>query len=1175
MPGSWQIFGRGQIVPHAASVTIANEWAAELTPRDACQISFRGRMPQDTAQVQIWGAIRVKDRNSRYVFALRGGVEPEISLARYAPDNHARFLGFAPLNFVPQPGEWYTIRAEVSKNRFQIYLNDEKLPRLNVEDGDAEWTQGGIGIGGGWLPTEFSNLKVSTLEGADLAAFNQVGDAQWAPPSPDKKALRAAQRAAYQPAKIETLPPTRGEFSLDGDWLFMPDQDLGDNAQPPTQSGISDQQWHVLTVPSFWSPTLGWLHGEGDLPGLTGLSASRGPSDKLVADEQARVDGLTFDWKKTEAGWYRHHLILPPSLEEREFVLSFDAIAKVSEIYVNGIQVATNVGMFRRIECDITKALQPGENVIAVHVAENPAHTTHGSDKTVATAVTVEVTDDMIRALPHGMTTGNPVGIWQPVKLIVTNPTRVGSVFVEPRLDGASAEIDLLNGDSKDHTVDLSYEIRDWKDHSILLGTTKGPTVLVPAEGKISTQLETPTLQPKLWSPQSPNLYVLQLDLTENGVQLDRQETRFGFRTFTVSGTKLLLNGKPYWLRGGNHTPATLRPNDGELARKFITLAREGNVMMTRSHAIPFTQTWLDAADELGMGVSYEGTWPWLLIKGEPPAPETLKAWKDEFASLLEENRNHPSLLLWTVNNEMNFGLFDEKDLPLMKKKWTILDDIIRTMRTIDPTRPIVAYSNYSRAETKKGYDAVVVPNHFDDGDIDDIHRYYGWYNPSFFHLFHGEFGQLATPDRPLISQELSTGYPRNDDWPSRSYEFPRYVPQALVGDYAMEGSDPSIFMTRQAFMTKELTEVIRRTNRETVAGIFPFAYLTWFTNVWESDKITPKLTYYELKKAMAPVLVSAELTGRHFYADEKAERRVCIVNDDSELKEIPAGMLTWEIHAGDMTLAQGTEKTAATPYYMNQWLNVTFAMPTELPSPRTDAKLTLTLTAEGITYSTNDYDIVLTSKNWTTVTASPGDKIQLLDPSNKAAASTADLNVIRVDSIDQASPAAPLLVGDPSSIDGAALQAFAEKGGRVLLLQPGEALVKAFPAQVKSYRPTEGEIAMMQVPESPVFAGIEPLDTAWFEMGPDAIPQACTGTWQVDREQPGITTLATQCDLHSEMKNTTFFAIAGSPLIELHFGKGLILASEMNLGAKDRDPIAARLLANMIVYLGNPEEGK
>ena len=152
------------------------------------------------------------------------------------------------------------------------------------------------------------------------------------------------------------------------------------------------------------------------------------------------------------------------------------------------------------------------------------------------------------------------------------------------------------------------------------------------------------------------------MDLATNGQIIDSYQTHFGFRTFATDGSKLLLNGKPYWLRGGNPFPNTLCPNDPELARRFTQIARDGNVSVTRSHIVPFTETWLNAADEIGLGVSYEGTWPWLMLRGPPPETNLLRVWKEENLSLIRQYRNHPSLLFWTVNNEMKFEGADAGD---------------------------------------------------------------------------------------------------------------------------------------------------------------------------------------------------------------------------------------------------------------------------------------------------------------------------------------------------------------------------------------------------------------------------------------------------------------------------------------------------------------------------------
>jgi hypothetical protein len=174
------------------------------------------------------------------------------------------------------------------------------------------------------------------------------------------------------------------------------------------------------------------------------------------------------------------------------------------------------------------------------------------------------------------------------------------------------------------------------------------------------------------------------------------------------------------------------------------------------------------------------------------------------------------------------------------------------------------------------------------------------------------------------------------------------------------------------------------------------------------------------------------------------------------------------------------------------------------------------------------------------------------------------------------------LVVGDLGdaikTLDGAErLKAFVREGGRLLLLQPGAALCRFLPEYVKSHRSTKGEIVSMVAPESPVFDGLDPLDLSWFELGPKTTPLACIGTWEVNRERPEVDTLAHQCDFHTEIlfgpeQQRPFFNIAGAPLVEIRLGKGRIIASEMVLSAKDRDPIAERLLKNLLNTLNETD---
>jgi len=1166
--------GRAQIQTTPQSLIIAGGYAVNKKIWDNLQISFLARTPSNTDEVQIWAGFRCRDRDSRYVFALRGGNDNDIYLARYAPNGGAEFLGFAPLDFKPQPGLWYRLRVVVLGNRFQIFLNDEKLPRLNVADNQALWSEGSVLLGGGWLPAEFSNLQIKSLSDKDRTSFLALGNQYWKAPALDQAALRKQQRSEYTPAKIASLGPLRTTTSLNGAWLFMPDYELP-AGQTPVQLDYDDQDWNVMEVPSFWTPALSWLHGETGFPDFNEFSRTKGVAESLYVQRIRQCDAYTFDWRKTSAAWYRHYVNLPPNLGNRHFELTFDAIAKICEVWVNGVKVGNHTGMFGQVRCDISNAVQPGRNVIAVHVISRPGQNEETGNEIEGVAVTVEVTSNMLYSLPHGMFQNDVGGIWQPVTLTVTAPVFVNDCFIEPGLHGADINLDVLNKNLQPEQLGVIYSITSAQGGALLY-SNETPISLSAAAGDVShLKITTPRLEPKLWSPQDPNLYHLDIDLEKQGTVIDHYDVRFGFRTFSVDGNRFLLNGHPFWLRGADPFPNTLCPNDATLAHRFMEMAHQGNVRATRTHIVPFTSTWLDAADEVGVAVSFEGTWPWLMLRGNPPGDELINDWRDEYLSLIEEYRNHPSIVLWTVNNEMKF----ESHAPNpIKKKWTILSDTLKAMRKADPTRPIVADSSYVRKKALQGYETLVKPEGLDDGDVDDAHSYYGWYFGSFFHLYDGEFNLQSTPGRPLISQEMATGYPNNDDGhPVRFYLFKHYVPQALVGEDAYENADPAIFLERQAFLTKELAETLRRTSHEAAAGVLYFSYFTWFQTPWLADNIKPWPAYDALKTALQPILVSTELYGRHFYSGSAFADRVCIVNDSENYQAIPPCRLIWEFQSDDKVLSRGQVAVPSVAYYKNHWLNVKFNTPEYLPAPRVDAQLVLRLeSSDGKVLSQNHYQVVIATPDWAKNGSDKLPNLCLWNPGNQPTDYLSGLPIRTVDSIASVNLTNILIIGDLHGLtlkpsEASELKEFVSRGGKVLMLHPKDSLAKLFPDQVKSYQAKEGEIATMHVPESPVFSGIEPLDIAWFERGGRNVPMACTGVYQIAAGRKDITALADHCDFHGYLTSPSQVQkYSGNLLVEIYFGNGCVLASELNFESSANDPIAKRILSNAVNYLAS-----
>jgi beta-galactosidase len=1170
-PDHWTLIGRANVQTTPQSLVIAGGYAVNRAVYNDAQMSFRACAPASAGQVQIWAGFRYRDRDSRYVFALRGGNDNDIYLARYAPNGGAEFLGFAPLDFKPQLGVWYRLRVVTLGNRIQIFLNDEPLPRLNVVDPQAQWGRGSVLLGGGWLPTEFSDLQIEPLSDKDKADFLAIADQQWTAPAADKEALRQEEREHYIPVNIASLNSGRTDISLDGNWLFMPDDELP-SGEMPFQPDYDDRNWNVIQVPSFWNPALSWLHGETGFSNADEFSKTKGVAESLYVQRLKQCDSLTFNWRKTHAAWYRHYVNLPSDLGNRHFEITFDAVAKICEVWVNGTKVGSHTGMFGQVKCDITKAVRPGQNIIAVHVISERRHN-NNTNAVEGVAVTVDVTSAMLYSLPHGMFQDDVGGIWQPVTLTATAPIFVNDCFVEPGLHGADINLDLQNTLSQREPLELIYKITSAGDGQILYSNETPIYFLAKALAASQIKFATPDLEPKLWSPQDPNLYNLDIALEEQGTTLDNYRVRFGFRTFSVDGNRFLLNGHPVWLRGADPFPNTLCPNDTVLAHRFMEIAHEGNVRVTRTHIVPFDSTWLDAADEEGVAVSYEGTWPWLMLRGDAPDDELIRDWRDEFISLIHEYRNHPSIILWTVNNEMKF----ESEAPdKIRKKWTILSDTIKAMRKADPTRPIVADSSYVRKRALRAYQQLVVPLGLDDGDVDDAHSYYGWYTGSFFNLYDGQFNAQATPGRPLISQEMSTGYPNNDDGhPVRFYLFKDYVPQALVGDDAYENADPAIFLNRQALMTKELTETLRRTSHEAGAGVLLFSYLTWFQTPWIADNIKPWPAYDGLKAALQPVLVSAELYGRHFYSDTTIEARVCIVNNSEDHQATPECQLVWEFQHDGKVLSQGEAPVPSVGYYNNHWLNVEFNTPQNLPKPRIDGQLVLRLEShDGKILSENHYDVVLASLGWAAnhyesthfVLWNPGGQDQEMGD-------LTELPVTTTGSIQSVNPTNIVVVAlDGASLnpsDARDLKQFIFQGGRVLMIHPGNSLVNLFPDMVKNYESKNGEIVTMHIPESPVFSGIEPLDLAWFDRGNGRTPIACSGIYQIATGGPDISALADQCDLHGYLtKPADIQKFTGTPLVEIRFGQGRLIASEMNFESSTTDPISMRLLSNILNYL-------
>src|SRR5258708_822650 len=465
------------------------------------EVRFSARSPESASQVQIWAGFRALDRQDYYSLGFRGGEQNTFYLARRGYMGRDEFLALRPLGFHPIPGKWYDFRIIVSGDRIRVFLGKESLPRIDITDKNSRFLPSGkVILGGGWIETEYARLSVKGLSRDQWAGKPAEELPADKGPAADKQKQRRTERAAWSPLKVTALTGIRTEISLDGRWLFMPSYE-GISEEKATSPDKDDKDWHVMSVPSFWNPTRIWLHGETFGP------HAKGASDNYFQQETDRCEGYSFDYKKTNQAWYRQWIELPAGLKGKTSELIFDAVSKVAEVYINGKKAGSHIGMFGEFRVDGTGLFKTGRNLVAVKVSRDYGKSIADADKVVDVAVSVPVTNKMVHDLPHGFYGGDPAGIWQPVKLLITAPVKITDVFIEPSLTRANFEMTMRNASELPVTLTLAARLVDKKDQTELYNGQPQESVTIAAREEKKLTWAVDGLKPKLWSPETPNLH--------------------------------------------------------------------------------------------------------------------------------------------------------------------------------------------------------------------------------------------------------------------------------------------------------------------------------------------------------------------------------------------------------------------------------------------------------------------------------------------------------------------------------------------------------------------------------------------------------------------------------------------------------------------------------------------
>ena len=985
--------------------------------------------------------------------------------------------------------------------------------------------------------------------------------------------LGAARSPGSDPFEVTAAQldcPT--SIPLDGFWSFAAAADeLSAGGESPSEIDgaavrvdrqVQGKAWHALQVPQFLNRIRWWIT----------------ISQEFERQEEQRLNALGFDAEKTESGWYRKQVVLPAvSDPDAEVRACFEGVAMVSRVYCNGRYAGGHTGMFGAFECRLTPFLKWGTtNNLLVFVQRGMA--SRDDDEAVGVAVTMTIKRDMFTSLNRGMfgdfgrakTTRN-MGIWQPVTL---KTGRIGGwvedAFFNPSLSGHRLEMTIRNTESRICQGSLRYRLSDAVSGEIFLERTL-PVMKVPPNASETAADIQKGLSPKLWSPASPHLYVLDVEWrSEDGARvIDRWSHKVGYRTVEMRGPQVYLNGKPYWVRGADMPPYGYRPNDAGVARHFLELMREGNTPVTRSHCNPWNSLWLSQADEIGIGVCSEGVRPWALMSKEPPPPPAILAhWKAEHLETVRQNRNHPSILFYCISNE---GLQGDHENP---EKIAIFGDIVRANRVMHPGIPVFQTSG----------DRDVGGN----ADLESLHSYWGWYQASsFMNDYRRPQGGLPDkPGKPFLNLECAVPYHDTDTGGQNPVYISRHTGKAWVGE---QGElDPGRFAEHASEETKRKAEMLRICRRELpTAGVALFCNSTWIQHVISRPPAEwkPLPVWEAARLGLAPVLVAVETPQRVLFSGAKLPTRLFVVNDDEQCRDFRdlKARLRWVDERGACMSEESLPLGDVSYFQVRDWPIVLRAPSvTKGMSPVT---LQLVLSSGETAISTNHYGMRLASPAFGAVAA---------DASLVIAHAGCDATVVerlsamgaKLIPLAGAVHADAVLLGSVAVADDQKACQALKPGGRILLLQQGAKAARFCPDILKPVIPpndpklkpvpatvaVKGEFVEMLEWGSgnPLFAGLDAMDWKWWGMDPTAgEAYACTARHRLDPGTvgAGVKLIGRYVSPHfSGWTPEIALTQGGFPVFSVHRDWGWLVVCDLAITeAIAHDPRAGLTLLNLL----------
>ena len=447
--------------------------------------------------------------------------------------------------------------------------------------------------------------------------------------------------------------------SLNGMWKFKWVKKPSEGPLGFYKTNFDISEWKEIPVPSCWQ-----MQGYGT-PIYTNITYPFKNNPPFIQPQQ----GYTNEVEVNPVGFYKRNFYLPQGWNEKEIFVHFNGVYSGFFIWINGKKVGYSQGANNVSEFNITDFVKRGENTIAVQVFR----WTDGS---------YLEDQDMFRMS----------GIHKDVYLFATPKMHIRDFELKSQFltDDLSSVKFLVNGEifnsgNKTSEATLEVSLLNANGKEVLTTSSKIPS-LKKAKGQ-QVALEAILNQPKLWSAETPYLYTAILSLKDNkGKVTEVLSSKFGFRKIEIKENRVFVNNEQVFFKGTNRHethPEFGRTVPTETIIKDVTMMKRHNINMIRTSHYPNRPVSYALYDYYGLYIMDEAD---IEDHGNQSISDKLSwlpAFKDRVRRMIQRDKNHASVIFWSMGNESGRG--------------QNMDSVANMTRRMDPKR-IVHYEGRSES---------------------------------------------------------------------------------------------------------------------------------------------------------------------------------------------------------------------------------------------------------------------------------------------------------------------------------------------------------------------------------------------------------------------------------------------------------------------------------------------